>query len=123
MRIVLFLCLLASFSFGQQMKFKYEGDTLFVGLLKCDKEVRVFCKFPEGKNLEGYFFKINFPDGSFDLYQPVYRNGSYAEFSVSDVKKLSKQYFDYISFECAAVSEPCTNVKTKDFFTKFLKEL
>lgn len=111
------------------MKFNMAQDTIFVNIyadsLTSGYDVKLFVHFPAFKSIQGYSLAIGFPDGSYETFSQVIGNDHYAEFPVGSeaMKKLRNIRFDVISFETKGLSEPCVNIKTKDFFTNFLKTL
>lgn len=147
MKLTVFFCLLASFSFGQiqsvhryserpdiatkapliPMKFNLDQDTAYVSIyadsLTTGYDVRLSVYFP--KAIAGYSVVIGFPDNTFIMLEQVITRTNYAEFAISTsaLERLKYSKFDFISFETTRLSEPCTRIKTKDFFTNFLKTL
>lgn len=99
------------------------ADSMGVG----DYDVRVFMFMPDSRDVGGYVIQLYFEDGGHifleqSMYIPKY---NYAEYDVSakDYEQLSCKKFDVISFNKDMLMEPCTNIKTKDFFVKFCNSL
>lgn len=149
MKTTLFLCLLASLSFSQvdcihrysqrpeivtkiasePMKFNMDQDTVLVGIyadsLETGYDIKMYVHFPDVRKIGGYWVNIGFPDGTFLNIQPVINNEHYAEFAINAVslEKLKNNRFDYLSFDTNGLSEPCTRIRTKDFFINFFNKL
>lgn len=114
------------------MKFNTgSNDTLYVSItadsLGGKYDYRLFAYFPESKPIKGYWIEIGFTNGTVSTFEPVFVSNrhNFAEFIIDseDLIKLRMYRFDYISFNTKRIMEPCTAIKTKDYFVRFFQML
>jgi len=107
-----------------------DGDTIYVSIVadsieSYSYEYKLLVAFPVNKSIKGYWVEIGFKNGEVGSFYQLHRNNNFAEFVITseNLHRLESYKFDYISFNTRYVIEPCTMVKTKDYFMKFLQQL
>jgi hypothetical protein len=111
------------------MKFGHiDNDTIYVSISADSSElgynVKLFMFMPRHKDVRDYSLEIGLAGKPY-----LFDNGSilddynYIEYYLSDdiVKTLKTTPIDYISFNTGKWREPCYQIKTPDFFCKFLQ--
>ena len=111
------LYLLCAYKCSAQMKFscgKY--DTIFVNI-SCKKDCRLQVWCSGHIHSEWKSITIGFIDGD-ELVVSSKDN-----YLIPDTSKLASTKFDYIAFDEETKSKACVQIKTKDFFIKYLSSV
>lgn len=99
------------------------ADSIGIG----DYDCKIFLFMPKYRDVSEYTLQIGFEDRTDLLLMPstVIKKYNFAEFDLSpnEYTKLCSTKFDMVSFNRDTILEPCVNIKTKDFFIKFLAGL
>lgn len=114
------LYLLCAYKCSAQMKFSCgKTDTIYVNIAsdRLFSNCRLLVSCSGHNHSEWQSITIGFIDG--DALE-VYRDGGYL---ILNTEKLSTTKFDYISFDEKDKSRACVNIKTKDFFIKYLSSV
>lgn len=107
-------------------------DTIFVSISadSLDEEytdIKIFMFMPLSLNVSDYSLEIGLVNGKAIklIHDLIIPHHNYAEYPLTELELewLRNTKFDYISFNKEGESNPCVNIKTKDFFCNFLQRL